>query len=140
VDLYEYQAKDLFAAHGVPVLPGTAGNGAFVNYWSINTAASGMAQGVALWSGEIPLVSHPWLSLEFFGGQSSGTVVPTYTLWIQGVQVDSWTATGGFGWNNRLVNLTAYKHLTRQFVEVRVNWTGSGQIAAQIGSCFLRQS
>ena len=22
VDLYEYQAKDLFAAHGVPVLPG----------------------------------------------------------------------------------------------------------------------
>jgi len=23
VDLYEYQAKDLFAAHGVPVLPGS---------------------------------------------------------------------------------------------------------------------
>ncbi|HVV20209.1 MAG TPA: ATP-grasp domain-containing protein, partial [Pseudonocardiaceae bacterium] len=23
MDLYEYQAKDLFAAHGVPVLPGT---------------------------------------------------------------------------------------------------------------------
>src|SRR5207302_276888 len=23
VDLYEYQAKELFAAHGVPVLPGT---------------------------------------------------------------------------------------------------------------------
>ena len=22
MDLYEYQAKDLFAAHGVPVLPG----------------------------------------------------------------------------------------------------------------------
>ncbi|MBK1789375.1 ATP-grasp domain-containing protein, partial [Prauserella cavernicola] len=28
MDLYEYQAKDLFAAHGVPVLPGAVASNA----------------------------------------------------------------------------------------------------------------
>jgi hypothetical protein len=124
----------------VPVVPGTATNGAFLGYWNISTAASGMAQGVTLWYGEIPLVSHPKFNVDFFGGQASGTVVPTYTLWIAGVQVDSWTSTGGFGWNNRQVDLTTWQQFTVVTVEIRVNWTGAGQLAAKIGSCYLRGS
>ena len=124
----------------VPVVPGTASNGAYLGYYSIQTAASGMAQGVTLWYGEIPLVSHPKLNIDFLGGQASGTVVPTYTLWVGGTQVDSWTSSGGFGWDNRQVSLTPWKHFTVVTVEVRVNWTGTGQLAAKVGSCYMRQS
>lgn len=124
----------------VPVIPGTASNGAYLGYWNINTAASGLTQGCTLWYGEIPLVSHPKLELSFLGGTASGTVVPTYTLWVNGTQLSSWTATGGFGWNYPLVDLTAWMQFTIVTVEVRVNWTGSGQLAAKVGSCFLRGS
>lgn len=121
-----------------PVLPGTAGNGAQLGYWNINTAASGTAQGMPLWYGEIPLVAWPKLCLTFFGGTASGTVVPTYSLWVGGNQKTSWTATGGFGWNTLTVDLSDRIQYSIVPVEIRVNWTGSGQLAAKVGSCFLR--
>lgn len=124
----------------VPVIPGTASNGAYLGYWNINTAASGMAQGVTLWYGEIPLVSHPKLELSFFGGTASGTVVPTYSLWVAGTQLTSWTSSGGFGWDYPLVDVSSVVNFTIVTVEVRVNWTGAGQLAAKVGSCFQRGS
>lgn len=124
----------------VPVIPGTASNGAFLGYWNINTAASGLTQGCTLWYGEIPLVSHPKLNVDFFGGTASGTVVPTYSLWIGGTQLITWTSSGGFGWDNKQVDLTPWKQFSVVTVEIRVNWTGSGQMAAKVGSCYLRGS
>jgi hypothetical protein len=122
----------------VPVVPGTASNGAYLGYYSINTAASGMAQGNVLWHGRIAMVTHPKLYLNFLGGAASGAVVPTYTLWVNLVQVDSWTPS--FGTSTRIVDLTAVKHFTDVPVDIKVNWTNTGQIAAQVDNCYLRQS
>jgi|SRR5882757_602877 len=125
-------------AQFTPVLPGTASNGAFIGYPQIATAASGMAQGVTLWYGEIPEVSHPKLRLDFLGGQASGAVTPTYTLWVAGTQLDSWTSLGNFGWDTRTVDLTPWKRFTIVTVEIKVNWTGTGVIAAKVGCCFMK--
>jgi succinyl-CoA synthetase beta subunit len=48
VDLYEYQAKELFAAHGVPVLPGRTVGTAVVVKAQVKTGGRGKAGGVKL--------------------------------------------------------------------------------------------
>lgn len=122
----------------VPVIPGTASNGAYLGYWNINTSASGLAQGSVLWSGYIPEVSHPKMRLLFEGGTASGTVVPAYTLAVNGTGLDTWNSAGGFGWDTRIVDLTPWKRFSQVPVEISVTWTGAGQIAARVGACFLR--
>lgn len=114
-------------------------SGSVYGYATISTSTPGIAQGQELWEGRIPFVSHPQIAIDGTWGPASGSVVPTYSLNVNGSSVGTWTPGYGpaaFGpWN--IASLLTFTQIP---VTITVTWTGSGLIAADVLGCYLRQT
>lgn len=114
-------------------------NGTVYGYATVSTSAPGIVQGQELWEGRLAFVSHPRIAIDGTWGPASGTVVPTYSLNVNGSSVGTWSPSFGpasFGpWS--IAGLLADTQIA---VNITVTWTGTGVMAADVVGCYLRQT
>jgi hypothetical protein len=109
-------------------------------YGYMNLAASSIASETVLWDGRIPLVSHPRLSISGIWGQASGSNSATYRLKVNGTQVGTWSTGALENGEHGPYNIGAWLDHTNAEVQLTVQASGTGQVAAQVYGCWLRQT
>jgi len=116
----------------------------FVNSTSTTwTLPASSCNGGTIWEGRIGKVSHPFIQFDLITGRVTGTnAVPTYTVWVNGVQKGSFSGTGH---GSNLVgpfNISSLLAQTNIVVEVKVSATGTGTdlIACGMNGVAIRQT
>lgn len=108
--------------------------------WTLPASA---CNGGVIWEGRIGKVSHPRIQFDIVGGRVTGTnAVPTYTFWVNGVQVGSMSNTTYNNYLNGPYNIASLLTQTNIIVQVKVSATGTGTdlIACGMNSVALRQT
>lgn len=99
--------------------------------------------GGLIWNGRIGKVSHPYIQFDMIMGRvTGGSGSPTYTFWVNGTQVGSFSGTG---YGSDIVgpfNISSLLSQTNIIVEVKVSATGTGTdlIACGMNGVWLRQT
>lgn len=116
-------------------------SGVAAPYAYSNLPASQITTETTLWSGRIPLVSHPRVEVDGIWGQASGANNTTFRLKVQGVTVGTWTQNATFAVARRgPYDVTPYINNSFAGIEVTAVSTGTGNVACQVLGCALRQS
>jgi hypothetical protein len=99
--------------------------------------------GGVIWNGRIGKVSHPRIQFDMITGRvTGGSGSPTYTFWVNGSQVGTFSGTG---YGSNLVgpfDISSILTATNVIVEVKVSATGTGTdlIACGMNGVWLRQT
>jgi hypothetical protein len=109
--------------------------------WSYqNIAATSIATETTLWSGRIPLVTHPRISIAGLWGQASGTNSATYKLVVGGTTIGTWSTGALENSTKGPFDITSKHEQVGLTAELRASASGTGQVAAHVSGCWLRQS
>lgn len=107
-------------------------------YWAISS--TNITTEKVLWEGRIPLVSHPKISVDGVWGQASGSNSSTYKLYVNGTVVGTWSETTVTTALRGPYDVSSFHDQQNAAIQVRATATGTGDVAAQVLSCYLRQT
>lgn len=99
--------------------------------------------GGVIWEGRIGKVSHPFIQFDVVCGRVTGASgSPTYTFWVDGTQVGSFSGTTYQGQLLGPFNISSLIGQTNRSVQVKVSATGTGTdlIACGMLGVSLRQT
>ncbi|ALG06858.1 hypothetical protein AOZ06_07855 [Kibdelosporangium phytohabitans] len=110
-------------------------------YGYMNLPASSVASETVLWSGRIPQMHHGFVGIDGVWGQASGANSATYKLKLNGTIVGSWSTGGALEVANKgPFNANAFINQQWIAVDLTVQASGTGNVAAQIAGCTCRGS
>lgn len=105
-----------------------------------NLPASSIASSTLLWEGRLVMASHPKIEIDGVWGAASGANSSTYRLLVNSVQVGTWSETGLAVGTRGPFDISANIDIAEVPVELHVQASGTGQVAAQVLGCCQRQS
>lgn len=130
---------------GTHQFEGVSTEGQVFQYRSLPIAAVTTEQ--ILWEGYIPLLTHPRIDMVGTWGSATGSSNVTYTLEVRGNNVGTWSTTGtelrtnrGSGGVGSLggFDISASINFTDVRVVLKCIATGTGNVACEVYSCYLR--
>jgi hypothetical protein len=107
------------------------------------TLPASSCNGGVIWAGRIGKVSHPFIQFDIVTGRVTGTgATPTYTLWVGGVQLASYTNAAFFASVHGPYDISSLIGDTNVVVEIKVSATGTGTdlISCGVNGVALRQT
>lgn len=109
-------------------------------YSYMNLPVASVASETVLWSGRIPQVSHGFIGADGVWGQASGSNSSTYRLKVNGTTVGTWNETGLAVGNRGPFDIHTFLNFLWVGVDLTVQASGSGNVAAQVVGCTSRGS
>lgn len=121
--------------------------GSVVQYTSLPVSSITSEQ--VLWEARIPMVTHPYIDVYGVWGSASGSSNTTYRLEVGGETAGTWSTTGtelranrasgGIGQTGGF-NISSFFNFTGTLVRVLAQSSGTGNVACDVLSCYLRGS
>jgi hypothetical protein len=108
------------------------------SYMSLPVAS--VTSETTLWSGRIPQMHHGFVGIDGVWGQASGSNSSTYKLKLNGTQVGTWNATGLQVASKGPFNANSYINQQWISVDLTVQASGTGNVAAQVAGAACRGS
>jgi hypothetical protein len=109
-------------------------------YSYMNLPVASVASETVLWTGRIPEMKHGFVGIDGVWGQASGSNSSTYRLKLNGTQVGTWGATGLEVGSKGPFNANAFINQQWVGVDLTVQASGTGSVAAQVAGCCCRGS
>lgn len=109
-------------------------------YSYMSLPVSSVTSETVLWSGRIPEMKHGFVGIDGVWGQASGSNSSTYRLKLNGTQVGTWNSTGLEVASKGPFNANAFINQQWIGVDLTVQASGSGNVAAQVAGCACRGS
>lgn len=109
-------------------------------YQYMNLPVSSVTSETILWSGRIPQMHHGFIGIDGLWGAASGSNSSTYRLKLNGTQVGTWNQTGLAFTSKGPYDAKSFLNYQWVAVELTVQASGTGSVAAQVFGCACRGS
>lgn len=109
-------------------------------YSYMNLPVASVTSETILWSGRIPALHHGYVGIDGVWGQSSGSNSSTYRLKLNGTQVGTWSETGLSVANKGPFDVHTLLNTQWIAVDLTVQASGTGNVAAQVLGLTCRGS